>query len=110
MDDEQTEGVPRKWNPRFVAYCTAHGLQPEGMLKFDAAVWPGGRCVGFILWMSKAFTAWTTELGVRGGNGFTARDNALIAHGHAAFDTWLNAYALKEAACLSAPSNPQSST
>lgn len=107
MDDEQTEGVPRKWNPRFVAYCTAHGRQPEKLMELDAE-WPGGRCVGFILWLSKAYDVWTTELGVRGGNGFTARDNALSKYGHASFDAWLNAYALKEAACLSAPSNSQS--
>jgi len=37
------------WNPRYVAYATAHGRAPGEMLAADEAEFPGGRMTGFVL-------------------------------------------------------------
>lgn len=43
---------PAQWNPRYVAYCAAHGVDdPDVMRARDAERWPGGKMCGFILWM-----------------------------------------------------------
>lgn len=41
-----------KWNPRYLAYCRAHGKTPEAMLLHDQEQFPGGCMCGFILWHS----------------------------------------------------------
>lgn len=40
------------WNPRYLAYCRAHGKTPEKMLEHDEERFPGGCMCGFILWSS----------------------------------------------------------
>jgi hypothetical protein len=50
---------PVKWNPRYLAYCRAHGENdPDAMRAADDERWPGGRACGFILWMSAQWAAW----------------------------------------------------
>jgi hypothetical protein len=38
-------------NPRYLAYCRAHGRTPAEMLEHDDKEWPGGKMTGFILWL-----------------------------------------------------------
>lgn len=45
-------------NPRFVAYCVAHGRSPEEMLAHDAERFPGGKMTGFIVWISQQVREW----------------------------------------------------
>lgn len=97
----QVDDELHKWNPYFAAYCTAHNLQPDELSK-STTVQLGRRYFDFFHWMNKAYRAWTNELGVH------EHSDALRKYGREAFVTWLNAYALKEAACLSAPSSPPS--
>lgn len=40
-------------NPRFLAYCKAHGRTAKQQLKQDRIDWPGGVMCGFILWIAK---------------------------------------------------------
>lgn len=42
-----------KTNPRYLAYCRAHGKTPEQMEARDGILWPGGSMVGFQLWMAE---------------------------------------------------------
>lgn len=39
-------------NPRYLAYCRAHGKTPEEMRVQDAEDFPGGKMCGFILWIN----------------------------------------------------------
>lgn len=58
------------WNPRYLAYCAAHGRDPEAMRAFDAERHPVAPMLGFILWFNareREFTAglpghWTERL------------------------------------------------
>lgn len=49
---------PREWNPRYVAYATAHGRGPEAMLAHDKEESPGGCMVEFMLWISGRWREW----------------------------------------------------
>lgn len=69
-------------NPRYVAYCTAHGSDPDAMLEADRERWPGGIMTGFVLWMSARWQAWR-RLNSRG------RFDAISAEDQKAFDVWL---------------------
>jgi hypothetical protein len=42
-----------KWNPIYVMYAEAHGRTPEDQMENDKVEWPGGKMIGFILWVSK---------------------------------------------------------
>lgn len=42
-----------QWNPRYLSYCKAHDKSVEEMKAEDEALYPGGRMVGFMLWISK---------------------------------------------------------
>lgn len=70
-------------NPRYLAYCAAHGLSPDGMMEHDRAKWPGGVMCGFILWMNEQWPAWKKAAGWRG--------SLLSEKDHASFDAWLDA-------------------
>lgn len=76
----------RRWNPRYVAYATAHGREPEDMLEHDREAWPGGQMVGFMVWMSRAWSTWAEATGHPLGRDTGAyRSRA----DHDAFDAWL---------------------
>lgn len=45
-------------NPRYLAYCVAHGRTPEEMLAHDAERFPGGKMAGFIVWISRQVREW----------------------------------------------------
>ena len=51
--------------PRYVAYCRAHGRTPSEMRAADEIAWPGGRMAGFILWISERRRAWFASCGYR---------------------------------------------
>ena len=40
------------WNPRYVAYASAHGHSPEEQMAIDRAAYPGGCMSRFICWIS----------------------------------------------------------
>lgn len=44
-------------NPRYLAYCSAHGRTPDDMLAYDREQFPGGCMVGFMLWINQRMTA-----------------------------------------------------
>lgn len=69
------------WNPRFVAYATAHGHTPESMIQHDRLRWPGGQMCGFILWIGQQWQQWREAFNYRG--------ELLGPAEHAAFDQWL---------------------
>ena len=73
------------YQPRYLAYCRAHGRTPEAMLAHDSDAWPGGRLCGFILWISDRWHEWRVATGSRAH----ALDRKTDAE-HAAFDAWLN--------------------
>jgi len=69
-------------NPRYLAYCRAHGEDPAAMLAKDDERFPGGVMAGFILWVGEQWRAWSAESG---------RTRPFSAADHAAFDGWLRA-------------------
>ena len=71
------------WNPRFVAYASAHGRTPEAMLEHDTEAWPGGKMCGFILWIKSAWSEWYIR------KGFSRRDYIKTQADHADFDQML---------------------
>jgi len=57
-------------NPRYVAYCLAHGASsPDEMRERDRLAWPGGRMCGFILWMNAQWIDWGNVAPSRGFKG-----------------------------------------
>ena len=49
-------------NPRYLAYCAAHGWRtPEAMLEHDKKLYPGGCMCGFILWMNEQWSDFETD-------------------------------------------------
>lgn len=72
------------WNPRYVAYATAHGHSPQDMLAVDRARFPGGHMTGYVVWIDGQWREWR-ELH---GRSWLA---ALTAADHASFDAWLSA-------------------
>ena len=72
------------WNPRYLAYAKAHGVDdPLEMMRRDAVEWPGGRAAGFQIWMSQQWQAWRKLRGLR-------TDDYLSEEQHADFDAWLS--------------------
>ena len=46
------------WNPRYLAYCKAHGNRtPEEMHAHDTQAWPGGCMGGYITWIHRQLHA-----------------------------------------------------
>ena len=69
-------------NPRYVAYCVAHGAKSRAeMLARDRKAWPGGFMCGFILWIGEQWAAWKAEAKWRGP--------ILTQADHDSFDAWL---------------------
>lgn len=64
------------WNPRFVAYATAHGLGPGEMYV------RGGWTADFIAWISARWSEWESLRGRKPGSAKSLAD-------HAAFNAWL---------------------
>ena len=55
-------------NPKYLAYCKAHGEpDPEAMLERDRVEWPGGCMTGFILWIGEKAREFDAEYGGRDG-------------------------------------------
>ena len=70
------------YQPRYLAYCHAHGRAPAAQLSHDKTAWPGGCMAGFILWIGKRWAEWNALTGWPAG----------ATHGetqHEAFDSWL---------------------
>lgn len=63
------------WNPRYVAYATAHGRDPDAQLEHDREAWPGGAMCGFVLWIGERWTAWRREHGRRQWEPLSAADH-----------------------------------
>ncbi len=70
------------WNPRYLAYCVAHGEpDPDKMLTKDSARWTG--CMtGYILWIQARWSEWRRLMGYKGSDPLWPID-------HAMFDMWL---------------------
>jgi len=41
------------YNPRYAAYCKAHGKTLWDMMEWDESAWPGGCMCGFTLWIQR---------------------------------------------------------
>lgn len=52
-------------NPRYIEYARAHGLSPFRMMLLDRRRFPGGRMVGFMLWMSARWEEWFKAKGYK---------------------------------------------
>ena len=71
-------------NPRFLAYCRAHGMSPQEMFAHDREKYPGGLMCGFITWHSAALFACLKE-----HPEFFLNGNLV---NHAEYDRWLDKY------------------
>ncbi len=84
-------------NPRYLAYCAAHGeTDPEAMLARDRERYPGGCMVGFIQWNTAQWREWLTEQAKTHPElaGYNAHEGEMFRLTHAAnYDTWLQARA-----------------
>lgn len=69
-------------NPRYLAYCAAHGRDPEEMLAFDRERAPGGHMAPYICWINERWQEWNRAHGL---GPWTSHDTA----DHADFDAWL---------------------
>lgn len=65
--------------PRYAAYCAAHGRDPESMLLYDRARFPGGVMVGFMVWLHEHWERWMPEY----------RYRSKTSEDHEAFTAWL---------------------
>lgn len=77
----------REWNPYFLAYCRAHGMEPEAMLAHDRGRWLGGTMAGFVVWIRQQWRAWdATQDHPRGWSRYDARSEDERAR----FGAWLD--------------------
>ena len=53
----------KAWNPYFVRYAAAHGRSSKAQLAQDKIDWPGGKMVGFMLWIRRQWQEWAVEVG-----------------------------------------------
>ena len=73
-------------NPRYAAYCAAHGSRSVGQQKAkDRQKWPGGFMAGFIFWNSAMIAEFSVA---HRGKGYFMQ-GSLTEDGHAACDRWL---------------------
>jgi hypothetical protein len=66
--------------PRFAAYCRAHGTTPEEQLARDRGLYPGGLMVGFLWWVGQRWREWEAA---------TGRQPPHDLDDHRDFDVWL---------------------
>jgi hypothetical protein len=76
-------------NPRYIAYCQAHGRSAGEQLSYDREKYPGGVMAGFILWLGEKWFEWRT-------NNKRKRDDILSDEDHSSFDRYLTSSSLKE--------------
>lgn len=67
-------------NPRYLAYCRAHGKDAEEMQREDEAKFPGGKMAGYQIWLSGKYGEFRTLMRKKGN--FSAED-------YKEFDQWL---------------------
>ena len=78
--EQEARRRARLWNPRYLAYCRAHGAEtPEQMVERDRIRWPGGINAGFLSWHGGMLASWFRESG----------DSATGPLDHARYDAWL---------------------
>jgi len=76
----------KQWNPRYLAYCRAHGNNdPEAMLEQDREKYPGGCMCGFILWLQNMWSQFHKFMEVPANS-----ETAYSQKYHDKFDLWLN--------------------
>lgn len=69
-------------NPRYLAYCRAHGKTPDQMMAHDDEKYPGGKMCGFLLWSSARLFEYSAI------NPKAFLDGHL--HDHKSYDAWLD--------------------
>jgi len=69
-----------EYQPRYLAYCRAHGNTPDQQMQADAKAYPGGCMCGFILWINQKWAEWF---------GIVGRKHVLSEDDHRQFDEWL---------------------
>ena len=75
-----------QWNPRYLAYCRAHGISdPDAMLDHDNERWPGGCMCGFILWIQARWNEFDQFTGISHKS-----ETGVQQEYHDTFDLWLN--------------------
>jgi hypothetical protein len=97
-----TEAIeaPPRLNPRYVCYMRSRGFEPaqlEAHREAEDARWPGGRAVGFMLWMAQAYKTWAASRGfTKSQDGYHPHELALAAlnFDYTLFDAWLVEYAI----------------
>jgi len=70
------------FQPRYLAYCAAHGRDPKSQLANDDQEWPGGVMCGYILWITDQWASWKREVK-------WPRGAPIFQQQHEAFDEWL---------------------
>jgi len=86
------------FQPRYLAYCQAHGKTPDAMMQHDIEAYPGGCMVGFLLWSNEKLAKARKEH----PDWFL---NSTL-HNHAEYDKWLNTESFCEAAACGALRDP----
>jgi hypothetical protein len=76
------ESNAEPWNPRFVAYATAHGRSPEDMLAHDRQAHPGASMMEFSIWVQQQWRRFRESQG--------RRHDDRIGDNQDAFTAWLN--------------------
>jgi hypothetical protein len=78
--------MAESWNPRYLAYCVAQGVDdPSAILEMDRKRWPGGVMCGFLLWIGTMWSEWYVSIGKSHLSYYDRR----FYQDHAAFDRWL---------------------
>lgn len=74
---------PPAVNPRYVIYASAYGRTPDEQREFDKEAYPGGSCVGFSGFISKAWGLFAKD------NNVPRSEVHLLPNDHTRFDEWL---------------------